>query len=111
MPAGRETAGGEQAVGDGLGVHVGEVVVGEVVDEGCGRRHVACGFRRIVLAVGGRGRAHGCSSLAGECRYEFLGGGDDLAMAQLEGAAAIRCATRRRRALSASGVSLERGRA
>ncbi len=79
----------EQAVGDGLRVHVGEAVGVEVVDQRLLERLHELGERAVVGLDGERGLdavADGAGQL-GQADREFLRGGDDLAVAQGEGGA------------------------
>ena len=82
-PRGIGDAGREQAVGDGLGVHVGEAALVEVVDErGLERLHEL--GEPAGLGLDGERRPDAVADGAGEfgqALRELLRGADDLAVA------------------------------
>jgi len=84
---GARDGGGEQAVGDGLRVGVGEGFLGEVVDEG-GLEGGEEFHQRAALGLRGEQRACGVADGSGECGH-FLGetvrGANDVADAVAEG--------------------------
>ena len=88
-PRGIGDAGREQAVGDGLGVHVGEAGLVQVVDErGLERLHELGEWPG--LGLDGQRRPGAVADRAGQLSQalgELFRGGDDLAVAQLEGGA------------------------
>ena len=88
-PSGVGDAGREQAVGDGLGVHVGKAGLVQVVEErGLERLHEL--GKRAGLGLDGERRPDAVADGAGQLGQvlgELLRGGDDLAVAQCEGRA------------------------
>ena len=88
-PRGVGNAGREQAVGDGLGVHVGEAGLVQVVDErGLERLHEL--GELAGLGLDGERRPNAVADGAGQLGQalgELLRGADDLAVAQCEGRA------------------------
>ena len=86
-PRGVGDAGREQAVGDGLGVHVGEAGLVQVVDE-CGLERLHELGERAGLGLDGERRPDTVADRAGQLGQalgELLRGRYDLAVAQCEG--------------------------
>ena len=90
-PRGVGDAGREQAVGDGLSVHVGEAGLVQVVDERGPERLHELG-ERPGLGLDGHCRPDAVTDRAGKLGQalgELLRGGYDLAVAQFEGGAPV----------------------